>query len=289
MQEGVVFRCNVEVGLDIHIDELRQEYDAIVLAGGSSVPRDLPIPGRELKGIHFAMDFLTQQNKRNAGSQFIEENILAMDKRVIIIGGGDTGSDCVGTSNRQGATSVVQFELMPMPPESRTSMMPWPTYPMLLKTSTSHEEGVARKWAIATKAFIGNADGQLTALKVVDVEWKTQSDGKLAHYEEIQDSEREIPCNLALLALGFLSPKREGLIESLELALDDRGNVYTSGNTYHTDIPGIFSAGDMRRGQSLVVWAINEGRECAEKVDAYLIEKVLQEETNITLYKSRTL
>jgi glutamate synthase (NADPH/NADH) small chain len=286
MEEGVVFRCNIDVGRDIHIDDLRDEYDAIVLAGGSSVPRDLAIPGRELKGIHFAMDFLTQQNKRIAGVQCNGENILAHNKNVIVIGGGDTGSDCVGTSNRQGARNVTQFELMPRPPENRTPLMPWPIFPMIFKTTSSHEEGAERYWTIATKAFIGNEAGQLTALKVVDVEWKMSGGNLSAQYIEIKGSEREIPCDLALLALGFLSPSHEGLIESLALTFDGRGNVHTSGASYQTSISGIFSAGDMRRGQSLVVWAISEGRECAQSVHEYLSAEKIHLETELNTCKN---
>ena len=270
-EEGVVFYCNANVGVDININDLLREYHAIILAGGSTIPRDLNIPGRELKGIHFAMDFLGQQNKRVSHKKIKEQEILATSKNVVVVGGGDTGSDCVGTSNRHKAESVTQFELLPKPPEERTFFMPWPTYPMTLKTTTSHEEGVQRHWAIATKAFIGDENGNLKALQIVDLEWKFSDDNKPARFIEVPGSETEIPCELALLAMGFIHPQHEGLINQLEVELDEKGNVKASENLYNTNIPKIFTAGDMRRGQSLVVWAISEGRECARKVDEYLM------------------
>jgi len=269
-EEGVVFKCNANVGVNISINDLLREFHAIVLAGGSTIPRNLDIPGRDLKGVHFAMDFLTQQNRRLSATEFNEEDILAVGKNVVVIGGGDTGSDCVGTSNRQGARSVTQFELLPKPPDSRTAFLPWPTYPMVLKTSSSHEEGVERQWAIATKAFIGNGEGKLKALQVVNLEWKTTEDGKPAQFVEVAGSEKEIPCELALLAMGFVHPQHEGLINELEVELDERGNVKATEKAYQTNIQKIFTAGDMRRGQSLVVWAISEGRECAAQVDIFL-------------------
>ncbi len=269
-EEGVIFKCNANVGVDISINDLLREFNAIVLAGGSTIPRDLKITGRELKGVHFAMDFLKQQNKRVAKKEVTEDNLLANNKNVVVIGGGDTGSDCVGTSNRHGATSVTQFELLPKPPESRTSYMPWPTYPMTLKTSSSHEEGADRKWAVATKEFIGDVNGNLTALKIVELEWKSGEDGRPSQFEEVAGAEREIPCELALLAMGFIHPQHEGLVKQLEIELDERGNVKASEDSYQTNISKIFTAGDMRRGQSLVVWAISEGRECARKVDEFL-------------------
>ncbi len=270
-EEGIVFKCNSNVGVDVSINDLLREYHAIVLAGGSTIPRDLAIPGRELKGIHFAMDFLTQQNRRVSQKELFEEDIYATGKNVVIIGGGDTGSDCVGTSNRHKAISVTQFELLPKPPESRTSFMPWPSYPMILKTSSSHEEGVQRHWAIATKEFIGDENGALKALRVVDLEWKFTEENKPAKFVEVPGSETEISCELALLAMGFIHPQHEGLLNQLEIELDERGNVKASEKYYHTNILKIFTAGDMRRGQSLVVWAISEGRECARKVDEYLM------------------
>jgi glutamate synthase (NADPH) small chain len=279
-EEGVVFRCNANVGVNVNIQDLLREYHAIVLATGSTVPRDLKIPGRELNGIHFAMHFLKQQNMRVAGkeavantniaSNMLTENIFAGGKNVIVIGGGDTGSDCVGTSNRHGALTVTQFELLPRPPHSRTPLMPWPTYPMVLKTSTSHEEGCERKWAIATKEFIGDADGKLTALKIVEVEWQVSVDGRPAGFTEIPGTERNIPADLVLLAMGFVHTQHEGLLAQLDVELDERGNVKATEKSYQTNIQKIFTAGDVRRGQSLVVWAISEGRECARKVDEYL-------------------
>ncbi len=270
-EEGVVFKCNANVGVKVSINDLLRECQVVVLAGGSTIPRDLPVPGRELKGVHFAMDFLKQQNKRVSETAFDSEDIFATAKNVVVIGGGDTGSDCVGTSNRHGASSVTQFELLPKPPESRTHTMPWPTYPMLLKNTSSHEEGADRHWAIATKAFIGDEQGQLKALRVVDLEWKTPAGGGPAAFEERPGSEREIPCELALLAMGFVHPQHEGLIKQLDIDLDARGNVKADEQSYQTSIPKIFTAGDMRRGQSLVVWAISEGRECARRVDQYLM------------------
>lgn len=269
-EEGVVFKCNANVGVNVSISDLLREYHAIVLAGGSTIPRNLNIPGRELKGVHFAMDFLKQQNKRVSNIEVNEEAIMATGKNVVVIGGGDTGSDCVGTSNRHKAASVTQFELLPKPPVGRDSYMPWPTYPMVLKTTSSHEEGCDRKWAVATKQFIGDENGHLKALITVELEWKTV-DNKPAQFVEVKGSEKKIPCELALLAMGFVHPQHDGMIKELELELDDRGNVRASEKAYQTNIPKIFTAGDMRRGQSLVVWAIKEGRDCAEKVDEFLV------------------
>lgn len=278
-EEGIIFKCHANVGVNININDVLREFNAIVLAGGSTVPRDLAIPGRELKGVHFAMDFLKQNNKRVVGKDFlahggIESNVLneevkATGKNVVVIGGGDTGSDCVGTSNRHGAASVTQFELLPKPPDERNDFMPWPSYPMLLKTTSSHEEGATRHWAIATSAFIGDDTGNLKALKIVDLEWKIV-DGRPAQFVEVAGSEREIPCELALLAMGFVHPQHEGCINNLGVELDERGNVKATEKEYRTNISKIFTAGDMRRGQSLVVWAISEGRECARKVDEFL-------------------
>lgn len=270
-EEGVEIKCSANVGVNISINDLLREYHAIILAGGSTIARDLEIPGRDLKGIHFAMDFLKQQNKKISGKEVTEEVISATGKNVVVIGGGDTGSDCVGTSNRQKASSVTQFELMPMPPKSRTPFMPWPTYPMILKTSSSHEEGAKRHWAIATKEFIGDENGNLKALKIVDLQWKFTEDNKPAQFVEVAGSETEIPCERAFLAMGFVHPQHEGLLQQLDVELDQRGNVKASEKEFHTNISKIFTAGDMRRGQSLVVWAISEGRECARKVDEYLM------------------
>ncbi|MFL5772750.1 MAG: glutamate synthase subunit beta [Flavisolibacter sp.] len=270
-EEGIVFRCNANVGVNVRINDLLREFHAIVLAGGCTIPRNLPIPGRELKGIHFAMDFLTQQNNRVAGRELKHDNILATQKNIVVIGGGDTGSDCVGTSNRQYALSITQFELLPKPSEERTLNMPWPTYPMTLKITSSHEEGAHRQWAIATKEFLGDAEGNLRALKVVDLEWKHTEDGRPAHFVEVNGSEREIPCELALLAMGFVHPQHDGLLNELDVERDEKGNVRATEKNYQTSISKIFTAGDMRRGQSLVVWAISEGRECAKKVDEFLM------------------
>lgn len=279
-KEGITFKCNANVGVNVNLNDLLREYSAIVLAGGSTVPRDLTIPGRDLKGIHYAMPFLKQQNKLVSGAdpldkKEIESNIStqlisAEGKNVIVIGGGDTGSDCVGTSNRQGAKQVTQFELMPKPPDTRNQFMPWPTYPMVLKTTTSHEEGCDRSWAVATKEFIGDEDGNLVAIKTVELEWKSD-DGKPSKFIEKGGSEKTIACDLVLLAMGFISPQKEGMLDQLDVELDERGNVKASEKDYKTNISKIFTCGDMRRGQSLVVWAISEGRECARKVDEFLM------------------
>ncbi|MEM8894018.1 MAG: glutamate synthase subunit beta [Bacteroidota bacterium] len=260
--EGINFKTNTNVGVDISVDELKYNYDAIVLCGGSTIPRDLPIPGRELKGVHFAMEFLTQQNRRVANLEVAEEEIWATDKNVIVIGGGDTGSDCVGTSNRHKAKSITQIELLSKPPVNRGELNPWPEWPMVLRTSSSHEEGADRQWSILTREFVGN-NGRLTHLKVVDVEWK---DGKL---QELDGSERLINADLVLIAAGFTNPQREGMLEQLGVEIDERQNVKS--DKYHTSEQGIFVAGDMNRGQSLVVWAISEGREAAKAIDEYLM------------------
>jgi glutamate synthase (NADPH/NADH) small chain len=270
-QDGVVFKCGQEVGKDISADEILRGNDAMVLTGGSTIPRNLPIPGRELKGIYFAMDFLKQQNKRVGNESVDAEDILATGKDVVVIGGGDTGSDCVGTSNRQGAASVKQFEVMYRPPEERTQHMPWPTYPMILKVTSSHEEGADRFWGINTKEFLGDEEGNLRALKVVDVSWEVDVLGRPIKFAEVENSEREIPCQRVFLAMGFLHPQHEGLLKKLGVELDVRKNVGANDVTYRTNVSKVFSAGDMRRGQSLVVWAISEGRECARKVDEFLM------------------
>jgi glutamate synthase (NADPH/NADH) small chain len=277
--EGIIFKCHANVGVNIHINDLLREFNAVVLTGGSTVPRNLEIPGRELKGVYFAMDFLKQSNKKCAGkdpfahasieSNVASEEISANSKNVVVIGGGDTGSDCVGTSNRQGARSVTQFELLPKPPTERDEFMPWPSYPMLLKTTTSHEEGCERHWAVATKEFIGDDKGNLKALKIVDLEWKIV-DGRAAQFVEIKNSERDIPCEIALLAMGFVHPQHTGLVNELAIELDARGNIKASEKDYRTNLPKVFAAGDIRRGQSLVVWAISEGRECARSIDEFL-------------------
>ncbi|HYD49130.1 MAG TPA: glutamate synthase subunit beta [Terriglobales bacterium] len=267
--EGVTFRPNTDVGVDLPVDKLRAEFDAVVLAGGATQPRDLPIPGRELKGIHFAMDFLPQQNKRVAGD-IVPNQILATGKRVAILGGGDTGSDCLGTSNRQGAIAVHQFELLPQPPENRVNgVAPWPYWPMILRTSSSHEEGVIRDWSINTKRFSGDEHGHVKKLHGVRLEWTTNGSGRPV-MSEIPGSDFEIEVDLVLLALGFLGPEKGSLLDGLGVGFTDRGNVQVD-DQWMTTVPGVFSCGDMRRGQSLVVWAIWEGRECARGVDRFLM------------------
>lgn len=270
-KDGVVFKCNSEVGVNVAADELVRNNDAVVLAGGSTIPRNLNIPGREFKGIHFAMDFLKQQNKRVSDIQVQGEDILVNGKDVVVIGGGDTGSDCVGTSNRQGASSIKQFEVMFQPPEQRTKHMPWPTYPMVMKTTSSHEEGAERFWGVNTLEFLGDEEGNLRALKVVDVEWEQDFLGRPVKFNIIEGSEREIPCQRVFLAMGFLHPQHVGMIQQLAIELDERKNVKAKEGVYRTNVSKVFTAGDMRRGQSLVVWAISEGRETARKVDEFLM------------------
>jgi glutamate synthase (NADPH/NADH) small chain len=263
--EGVEFRVNQHVGENVSADALMQEYDAVILAGGAEHPRDLPVTGRELDGVHFAMEFLTQQNKVVAGDQ-VPEQIMATNKHVIVIGGGDTGSDCVGTSNRHGAASVTQFELMPQPPAHENKELVWPNWPLKMRTSSSHEEGVERDWAVATKELIGE-NGKVKALKAVRVEWK---DGKM---QEIAGSEFTLPADLVLLAMGFTNPMQK-VLDAFGVEKDARGNAKatTDGDgCYVTSKPKVFAAGDMRRGQSLVVWAIREGRQCARSVDEFLM------------------
>lgn len=273
-EEGIKFQPNTNVGVNYPVRQLKDEFDAIVLSGGSTIPRDLTIPGRNLKGVHFAMDFLTQQNQRVSGKNIGVKEIHASEKNVIVIGGGDTGSDCVGTSNRHGAASVTQIEILAKPPKDRTEQMPWPSWPMILRTSTSHEEGCERQWSVVTKEFVGDENGNLNGLKIAEIEWKQEA-GKAPSFTEIAGSEKIIPCELALLALGFLHPQHSGLLEQLGVELDERGNV--KAKKYHTNKEKVFVAGDMRRGQSLVVWAISEGREAARAVDEYLMgESVLE-------------
>jgi glutamate synthase (NADPH/NADH) small chain len=266
-EEGVRFKVNAEVGKNINPDMLKEDFNSIVICTGSTVPRDLPIPGRELKGIHFAMDFLTMQNKEVAGDS-IENKISAQGKNVVVIGGGDTGSDCIGTSHRQHAASVLQLELMPKPPQNRGESDPWPLWPMTLRTSSSHEEGGERKWGVLTKEFKGNEKGELTHITLVDIEWVNQ--GGRQNMQEIQGTERDVPCELALLAIGFTHPENH-LLDSLGVHKTQSGTV--EANDYKTNVDNIFTAGDARRGQSLVVWAISEGREAAREVDQYLMGK----------------
>ena len=275
--EGVQFRCSVFVGaaaeaaahgevVAIAPEQLQRDFDAVVLAGGAETPRDLPVPGRELKGVHFAMDFLPQQNKVVAGDK-IRQQILATARHVVVIGGGDTGSDCVGTSNRQGAASVTQFELLPQPPAQENKPLVWPYWPIRLRTSSSHEEGCQRDWAVATKRFNDDGKGNLKSLTAVRLEWK---DGKMA---ELAGSEFDIPAGLVLLAMGFVSPV-QAVLDAFGVEKDARGNARatTDGEAcYRTNVDKVFAAGDMRRGQSLVVWAIREGRQCAREVDRFLM------------------
>jgi glutamate synthase (NADPH/NADH) small chain len=260
--EGVVFKTGVHCGVDVTGDELRASYEAVVLCGGAMKPRDLSVPGRELGGVHFAMEFLTQQNRRGAGDVVPDaEAILATGKRVVVLGGGDTGSDCVGTSLRQGAAHVLSLELLPRPPDTRTSTNPWPQWPLVYRTSSSHEEGGERDFAVMTKRLVGHK-GRVQALEAVRV----KLDGR--QIVELPGTELTIPCELLLLAMGFVGPVQGGLLEQLGVALDARGNV-AAGNG-RTSVPGVFAAGDMARGQSLVVWAIAEGRRAAMEVDAWL-------------------
>lgn len=265
-EEGIVFKVNSNVGKNVRVSELLNEFDAIVLCGGSTIPRDLNIKGRDLQGVHFAMEFLPQQNRRVAGKAPMKD-LTAKDKNVFVIGGGDTGSDCVGTSIRHGAKSVSQIELLAKPPVGKNEATPWPNWPMVLRTSTSHEEGCERQWAINTKEFIGDEKGNLKAIKLVEVDWGMEN-GRPKMTEK-PGTEKEMPCDLALIAAGFLHPQHEGMLTDLGVEFDERGNVKTS--KYQTNNPKVFAAGDMRRGQSLVVWAISEGRECARQVDEYLM------------------
>ncbi|EOV1173144.1 glutamate synthase subunit beta [Vibrio fluvialis] len=268
-EAGVKFEVNAHVGVDINAQQLRQEFDAVLLTGGSTVPRNLPIPGRELSGVYFAMQFLAQNNRRANNMDLKTDEIHAKGKHVVVIGGGDTGSDCVGTSNRHGAASITQVEIMPMPADKRPANMPWPQYPMILRTSTSHEEGCERHWNILTKEFIGNANGEVTGLRIADIVWKEATAGERPSFEEVAGSERVIPCDMAFLAMGFLHPEPHGVLAQLDIKLDERGNVATQ--NFATNQKGVFAAGDMRTGQSLVVRCINEGRESARAVDEYLM------------------
>jgi glutamate synthase (NADPH/NADH) small chain len=271
--EGVEFRTGVHVGVDVSVETLTSEFDAVVLSGGAELPRDLELPPHELEGIHFAMDFLTQQNKRNAGDDEARAapagGISAKGKHVVVIGGGDTGSDCIGTSNRQGAASVTQLEIMPQPPVRENKQMTWPDWPLKLRTSSSQEEGCERDFAVLTKRAIGK-DGKLEALECVRVEWAKADDGRMV-MSEVAGSEFELKADLVLLAMGFLGPKREALLEQSGVALDGRGNVKADMVTYRSSTHKVFACGDMRRGQSLVVWAIREGRQCARAVDEFLM------------------
>lgn len=262
--EGVIFSKDTEVGFNIKAENILQNFDAVVLSTGAQHPRDLKINNRDAKGVHFAMEFLGRQNQVIAGE--LESNpIHAKGKHVIVIGGGDTGSDCIGTSNRHGAASITQLELLPKPPQSRNTLNPWPEWPMTLRTSSSHEEGADRVWSVLTKEFTKDENGNVTGLTVVDIEWKEEN-GRMQFFE-IEGTERTLPCDLAFLAIGYLGPK-SGLLESF--GLDFLENGLPKSKNYQSSVPNVFLAGDMRRGQSLVVWAIAEGRECAVEVDKYL-------------------
>nr|VFJ58774.1 MAG: glutamate synthase (NADH) small subunit [Candidatus Kentron sp. DK] len=262
-QEGVVFRTNSHIGAGVSAKELLQACDALVLAGGSEHPRDLPVPGRELDGVHFAMDFLTQQNDRVAGVSPEGKELTAKDKHVVVIGGGDTGSDCVGTSIRQGARSVLQIEIMPKPPEQEDKLITWPDWPLKLRTSSSQEEGCQRDWGMASQSFVGEG-GKVTGIHLIRVDEKLKP---------VPGTESFAKADLVLLAMGFVHPTHAGLIEELGVEWDERGNVRANPTEHRTSVDKVFAAGDMRRGQSLVVWAIREGRRCARAVDEYLTGK----------------
>ena len=271
--EGVQFKTNSEIGNNISTNQIIDNFDAVSVCIGSEVPRNLEVKGRNLKGIHFAMDFLSQQNDMVAGKTISKDILIsAKGKKVLVIGGGDTGSDCVGTSNRQGATSVHQLELLPQPPVNENKQLTWPNWPMKLRTSSSHQEGCERQWSILTKSFEGNENGEVTKLICVEVEWKKSEDGSMKMIE-VEDSEFEIEADLVLLAMGFVHPIHEGLVNNLSLKLDQRGNVEADEISFKTSSDKVFVAGDCRRGQSLVVWAISEGRKCAERIDNFLKEK----------------
>ncbi len=266
--EGVTFHCNTEVGRDVKLSELLAGHDAVLLAGGSEKPRDLPVPGRDLKGIHFAMEFLTQQNRRIAGEPLRdgEEPISAAGKHVLVIGGGDTGSDCVGTSIRQGALSVTQVEILPRPPEKEDKDITWPDWPRKLRISTSQQEGAELMWSVRTEEFLGNAEGCVERAHMIRVDEKLQP---------IEGSDFELNADLVLLAMGFVHPVHEGMIAEVSPKLDERGNVLANTQDYATSVDKLFAAGDMRRGQSLVVWAIREGRQAAAAIDEYLMGETL--------------
>ena len=271
--EGVIFRTEVEIGVDVEMPTLVEEFDAVAMTVGAEAPRDLEVPGRELDGIHFAMDFLPQQNRRNAGDSEARAaphgTITAAGKRVVVIGGGDTGSDCIGTSVRQGAASITQLEILPKPPERENKALTWPDWPLKLRTSSSQEEGCERDWSVLTKRAIGE-DGRVEALECVRVEWAREPDGRFA-MQEAPGSAFKLQADLVLLAMGFLGPRQPGMIEQSGVELDPRGNVRANTIDYRTSVPKLFAAGDMRRGQSLVVWAICEGRQCARAIDEFLI------------------
>jgi glutamate synthase (NADPH/NADH) small chain len=271
--EGVIFRTGMHIGVDVSIERLMDDYDVLVLAGGAEQPRDLPVPGRDLDGVHFAMDFLVQQNRRNAGDAEAKAaplgTISAMGKNVVVIGGGDTGSDCIGTSHRQGAASVTQLEIMPQPPLKENKALTWPNWPLKLRTSSSQEEGAEREFSVLTTEFVGE-NGVVTGLRCVRAEMAPGADGRLA-VQPVPGTEFELKADLVLLAMGFTGPLQAGAVGDSGVELTPQGNVHAAFGDYQTSNPRIFACGDMRRGQSLVVWAIREGRDCAAKVDAYLV------------------
>src|SRR4051794_22064658 len=272
--EGVAFRTGIEIGVTLSTDSLLRDFDAVVLSGGAEWPRDLDVPGRGLDGIHFAMDFLTQQNRRNAGDDEARSTagrgaITAKGRHVVVIGGGDTGSDCIGTSARQGAASIVQLEILAQPPERENKALTWPDWPLKLRTSHAHEEGCERDWAVLTRRAFGT-NGHVQALECVRAEWEKSADGRMT-MRDTPDSQFQLQADLVLLAMGFLGPVRSGMVEQAGLALDARGNVLAGTSDYRTSLAKVFAAGDMRRGQSLVVWAIREGRQCARAVDEFLM------------------
>jgi glutamate synthase (NADPH/NADH) small chain len=271
VEEGITFRTGVNVGVDISAGELREQFDAVVLAGGATKPRDLPVPGRELKGIYLAMEYLTLQNRRSEGDQIPDEHfITAKDKHVIIIGGGDTGADCLGTAHRQGARSIHQLELLPRPPDVRDENNPWPLWPNIFRVSSAHEEGGERLYSIATHRFSGTPDGRVARLHATKVESGTEN-GRLA-FHPVPGSDLTLEADLVLLAMGFLGPEPEGMLAQLGVRLTDRGNVWRDG-CWMTSVPGVFACGDMQRGQSLIVWAMAEGRSAARGVDLFLMGK----------------
>jgi glutamate synthase (NADPH/NADH) small chain len=272
--EGVAFRTGIEIGVTLPMASLLHDFDAVALSGGAEWPRDLEVQGRGLDGIHFAMDFLTQQNKRGAGDDEARATagrgtITAKGKHVVVIGGGDTGSDCIGTSVRHGAASITQLEILPKPPERENKALTWPDWPLKLRSSHAHEEGCDRDWAVLTKRAIG-LSGKVEVLECVRVDWVKDADGRMA-MQEVPDSQFQLKADLVLLAMGFLGPRKPGMVEQARIALDPRGNVLANTNDYRTSVDKVFAAGDMRRGQSLVVWAIREGRQCARAVDEYLM------------------
>jgi glutamate synthase (NADPH) small chain len=290
--DGIRFQPNTNIGVDIKTHRLMEEFDAVLLCTGTTIPRNLSIEGRELKGIYFAMEYLSQQNKRVANMPLFSDHegipyqnggIIARDKHVVVIGGGDTGSDCVGTANRQKAKSVTQIQYHPTPPKQSQINASWPLPPMVLQTSTSHEEGCERQWAIMTKAFVGDAQGHIKSIKIVDLAWNNESGN--SYYEEVPNTEREIPCDLALIATGFLAPQKEGLLADLDIETDERNCIKTK--NYQTNQEKVFAAGDNRRGQSLVVWAISEGREAARAIDTYLMGYTELEAKEVSMYNTQ--